>query len=176
MNPLWWASPIKMKLCSTLWKGGGWCPWQCQCHQDIYILWLVFITDYGHPMKPFFIEIQDITLLLFKVSNIISSWSGKPTTIVHIIIDITFDTIFEIIFGGILEIFLMMFLKLFLAVFLAVFLMSGHVYFVVDFQHGPWTPNEAFFHWNPELFGLGRQFGQINSGAFGIFSTKLMVR
>ena len=29
------------------------------------------------------------------------------------------------------------------------------------------TSNEAFFHWNPELLGLGRQIGQINSGAFG---------
>ena len=34
-------------------------------------------------------------------------------------------------------------------------------------------PNEAFFHWNPELLGLGRQIGQINSGAFGVFSVKL---
>ena len=33
--------------------------------------------------------------------------------------------------------------------------------------------NEAFFHWNPENLGLGRQIGQINSGAFGVFSTKL---
>ena len=24
------------------------------------------------------------------------------------------------------------------------------------------TPNEAFFHRNPKLLGLGRQFGQIN--------------
>ncbi len=39
--------------------------------------------------------------------------------------------------------------------------------------HGLWTPNEAFFHWNPELLGLGRQIGQINSGAFGVFSAKL---
>ena len=30
------------------------------------------------------------------------------------------------------------------------------------------TPNEAFFHWNPEL--LGRQIGEITSGAFGVFS------
>ena len=35
------------------------------------------------------------------------------------------------------------------------------------------TPNEAFFHWNPELFGLGRHVGQINFGAFGVFSAKL---
>ena len=35
------------------------------------------------------------------------------------------------------------------------------------------TPNEAFFHCNPEYFCLGRQFGQINFGAFGVFSAKL---
>ena len=34
-------------------------------------------------------------------------------------------------------------------------------------------PNEAFFHWNPELLCLGRQIGQINSGAFVVFSAKL---
>ena len=34
-------------------------------------------------------------------------------------------------------------------------------------------PNEAFFHWNPELLGLDRQIGQINSGAFGVFSAEL---
>ena len=39
--------------------------------------------------------------------------------------------------------------------------------------HGLRTPNEAFFHWNPEFLGLGRQIGQINSGAFGVFSDKL---
>jgi hypothetical protein len=37
----------------------------------------------------------------------------------------------------------------------------------------PRTPNEAFFHWNPELLELGREIGQINSGAFGVFSAKL---
>ena len=41
----------------------------------------------------------------------------------------------------------------------------------------PWTtdaqPNEAFFHWNPELLGLGGQIGQTNSGTFGVFSAKL---
>ena len=36
--------------------------------------------------------------------------------------------------------------------------------------HGLRTPNEAFFHRNPELLCLGRQFGQINFGAFGVFS------
>ena len=29
--------------------------------------------------------------------------------------------------------------------------------------------NEAFFHRNPKLLGLGRQFGQINFGVFGVF-------
>ena len=35
------------------------------------------------------------------------------------------------------------------------------------------TPNEAFFNWNPKLLGLGWQFGQINFGAFGVFSADL---
>ena len=35
--------------------------------------------------------------------------------------------------------------------------------------HGLQTPIEAFFHQNPKLLGLGRQFGQINFGAFGVF-------
>ena len=39
--------------------------------------------------------------------------------------------------------------------------------------HGLRTPNEAFFHQNPKLLGLGRQFGQINFGAFGVFSADL---
>ena len=39
--------------------------------------------------------------------------------------------------------------------------------------HGLRTLNEAFFHWNPELFGLGKQIGQINYGASGVFSAKL---
>ena len=30
-----------------------------------------------------------------------------------------------------------------------------------------------FFHQNPKLLGLGRQIGQINFGAFGVFSAKL---
>ena len=42
--------------------------------------------------------------------------------------------------------------------------------------HGLRTPNEAFFYWNPELLGFGRQFWQINSGAFGVlFLDKLSV-
>ena len=40
-------------------------------------------------------------------------------------------------------------------------------------MHGLRTHNKAFFHWNPELLGLGRQIRQINSEAFGIFSAKL---
>ena len=40
-------------------------------------------------------------------------------------------------------------------------------------QHGLQTPNDAFFHANPKLLDLGRQFGQINLGAFGIFSADL---
>ena len=39
--------------------------------------------------------------------------------------------------------------------------------------HGLRTPNEVFFHWNPERLGLGKQIGQINSGAFGIFLAEL---
>ena len=35
------------------------------------------------------------------------------------------------------------------------------------------TPNEAFFHRNPKLQGLGRQFGLINSGAFEVLSANL---
>jgi hypothetical protein len=32
---------------------------------------------------------------------------------------------------------------------------------------------KPFFHWNPKLLGLGRQVGQMNFGAFGVFSAKL---
>ena len=39
--------------------------------------------------------------------------------------------------------------------------------------HGLRTLNEAFFHRNPKLLGLGRQIGQINFGAFGAFSAEL---
>ena len=35
------------------------------------------------------------------------------------------------------------------------------------------TPNEAFYHQNPELLGLGRQLRRINLGIFGVFSAKL---
>ena len=40
-------------------------------------------------------------------------------------------------------------------------------------EHGLRTPNEAFFHRNPELLGLGRQIGQINAGAFRVLSPEL---
>ena len=32
---------------------------------------------------------------------------------------------------------------------------------------------KPFFHQNPKLLGLGRQFGQINFGAFGVFLANL---
>ena len=35
------------------------------------------------------------------------------------------------------------------------------------------TPNEAFFHRNPKLLGLGRQFGHLNFGTFGVISADL---
>ena len=39
--------------------------------------------------------------------------------------------------------------------------------------HGLRTPNEAFFHRNPELLGLCRQFGQLILWHFGVFSADL---
>ena len=52
---------------------------------------------------------------------------------------------------------------------------SGGLHFfapssLISGEHGLQTPNKAFFHRNPELLGLDRQNGQINSGAFGVFS------
>ena len=38
-------------------------------------------------------------------------------------------------------------------------------------QHGLQTPNEAFFHRNPKLLGLGRQFGQTVSSYNDFFRT-----
>jgi hypothetical protein len=32
---------------------------------------------------------------------------------------------------------------------------------------------KPFFYQNPKLLGLGRQFGQIKFGAFGVFSANL---
>ena len=43
-------------------------------------------------------------------------------------------------------------------------------------KHGLRTPNEAFFHLNPELLGLGRQFGQINSGTVSPLSIRHLLR
>ena len=36
----------------------------------------------------------------------------------------------------------------------------------IPLVHGLRTPNEAFFHQNPKLLGLVRQFGQIRFGVF----------
>jgi hypothetical protein len=47
-------------------------------------------------------------------------------------------------------------------------------YWLYCLSHGQRTPNEAFFHQNPKLLGLGREFGQINFGAFFVvFSNNL---
>ena len=40
----------------------------------------------------------------------------------------------------------------------------------INFDHGLLMPNKAFFHQYPKSLGLGRKFGQINLGAFGVFS------
>jgi hypothetical protein len=46
--------------------------------------------------------------------------------------------------------------------------------FRLDYSsHGLRTPNEAFFHRNSKLLGLGRQIVQMNFGAFGVFSADL---
>ena len=42
-----------------------------------------------------------------------------------------------------------------------------------DLTHGLQAPNEVFFHRNPKLLSLNRQFGQISFGAFGVFSVDL---
>ena len=42
-------------------------------------------------------------------------------------------------------------------------------------EHRLRTPNEAFFHRNPKLLGLGRQFEQVNFGAFGVFSANYVI-
>ena len=61
----------------------------------------------------------------------------------------------------------------FISWFLGQFLGQSFCWFLYEFDHGLWTPNEVFFHWIPELLGLGKQIGQINCGAFGVFSAKL---
>ena len=43
-----------------------------------------------------------------------------------------------------------------------------------DLAHGLRTPNEAFFHRNPTFGGMGRQFGQIDFGPFGVFLADLL--
>ena len=45
--------------------------------------------------------------------------------------------------------------------------------FIRMYMHGLRTPNEAFFHRNPKLLGLRGQIGQINFGAFWVFSANL---
>jgi hypothetical protein len=52
-------------------------------------------------------------------------------------------------------------------------LLCDYIHSFICIKHGLWMPNEVVFHWNPDLLGLGRQIGQINSGTFGIFSAKL---
>ena len=42
-------------------------------------------------------------------------------------------------------------------------------------NHGLRTPNKAFFHLNPELLGLGRQIGQMDTGAFGVSLAELHI-
>ena len=50
---------------------------------------------------------------------------------------------------------------------------KAHNLLSLGLNHGLWTSNEAFFHWNLELLGLGRQIGHMNYGTFGVFSDKL---
>jgi hypothetical protein len=45
---------------------------------------------------------------------------------------------------------------------------------IIAGKHRLRTPNEAFFHQNPKFLGLGRQIGQINFGAFGVFWADLL--
>ena len=46
---------------------------------------------------------------------------------------------------------------------------SNTCYTADTLVHGQRTPIEAFCQRNPKLLGLGRQFGQIHFGAFGVF-------
>ena len=50
--------------------------------------------------------------------------------------------------------------------------LTGDLLYYVT-EHGLQTPNEAFFHQNPKLLGLGKQFGEISFEAFGVFSVYL---
>ena len=47
-----------------------------------------------------------------------------------------------------------------------------HTYFLSN-MHGLWTPNEAFFHWNPKPLDFSRQFGLIIFLALEAFSVDL---
>ena len=49
-----------------------------------------------------------------------------------------------------------------------------HALRTVPRKHGLRTPDEAFFHRNPKLLGLGRQIEQINFRAFGVISADLL--
>ena len=66
----------------------------------------------------------------------------------------------------------------FLQIFLIIVFPSGLVQYQHSyshwyrFYHGLWTPNEAIFHWDPELLGLARQIGH-KTWAFGVFSAEL---
>ena len=46
---------------------------------------------------------------------------------------------------------------------------------ITTVNHGLQMPYDAFFHWNPELLGLGRQIGQVNSETFRVFSVKICI-
>ena len=50
---------------------------------------------------------------------------------------------------------------------------SKHKTLTYGGSHELRTPNKAFFHWNPELLGLGSQIKQINPRAFGVFPAKI---
>ena len=53
-------------------------------------------------------------------------------------------------------------------------ILAGKQYIILFlWGHGLRTPNEDVFHCNPELLGLGKQVGQINSSVLGVFSAEL---
>ena len=58
-----------------------------------------------------------------------------------------------------------------------IFLFSRGIFYVHwnndGTYHGLRMPNEAFFHQNPKMLGLFRQFGQVSFGAFGVFLVDL---
>ena len=53
------------------------------------------------------------------------------------------------------------------------FIWRNHLFWIVTGNSRATDAQEAFFHWNPKLLGLSRQFGPINFGAFGVFSANL---